>query len=83
VAQKKDTWEKPRSHGTGLTADELAFVRQSFIEGARIDHVAKKLQCASRTVTKYYGYFRAGGVKQKPTVALGRKDGPARSLLDY
>ena len=60
-----DTWEKPRATSTHLTAAEIEFIRQSYIDRLRIVYVAETLKCASRTVTKYYGFFREEGVERK------------------
>ena len=68
-----DDWEKPRSHGTALTKEKLEFVRTSFIDRVPIETVARKLKCSSRTVTKYYGYYRAEGVEQKHAISLRRE----------
>jgi len=61
----KDDWPKPRTPGQKLTAAELDRIKHGFVHRRTIRDVARELQCASRNVTKYYGYFRAEGVEQR------------------
>lgn len=70
MSKPHDSWAKPRSNGTHLTADEIALIKQSFIKRYTIDETAKALQCASRTIDKYYSLFRAQGVQQQPKITL-------------
>lgn len=65
MTQKPDNWVKPRSNGTHLTEAEIAEVRVAFASKQKIETVARRLQCASRTVSKYYGLFRAECVAQR------------------
>lgn len=60
-----DTWHKPRGHGNHLTAGEIAFIRTAYQNHVKASFVAHKLQCSTRIVHKYYGYFRDEGVPQK------------------
>lgn len=59
-----DYWHKPRKTSQHLTEAEIATIRDGFVHRRRIHLVAKSLLCASRTVSKYYGYFRAEGIQQ-------------------
>jgi hypothetical protein len=55
---------KPRGRNDYLNADEIKFIRESFVARHRIKYVANKLNCSTRNVSKYYGFFRAEGVEQ-------------------
>lgn len=68
-----DDWKKPRSNGTGLTEAEIAFIKASYMDKLSIEYVARKLQCASRTVTKYYGIFRDQGLDKDRKISLRRE----------
>lgn len=61
---EKDDWPKPRTRGQRLSTAEIEKIKAGFIHRRTIRDVARELQCASRNVTKYYGYFRAEGVEQ-------------------
>jgi hypothetical protein len=65
MPMKKDDWPKPRSKGQHLTEAEIAEIKQSFVDGNRVEYIARKLQCSSRVVSKYYGFFRAEGIRQR------------------
>lgn len=74
--QTKDDWHKPRSHGQHLTTEEIAFIRESYASGRRLADVARALQCSSRIVSKYYGYFREEGIarpKRAPVTLAVRR----------
>lgn len=62
----KDDWEKPRSRSQHLTEAEIALLRKAFSSRRTIKDIARELQCSSRTVSKYYGFFRAEGIPQGP-----------------
>lgn len=66
MSWRQDDWIKTRSNGVHLTEDEIAGVKRSFVAGEKIYDVAKRLKCSSRTIVKYYGFFRAEGVREKP-----------------
>jgi len=68
VSNNRDEWKKPRSHGQHLTEGELAEIKRAFLASEKIRDVARRLQCSSRVVTKYYGLLRAQG-----TVPVGPK----------
>ncbi len=74
----RDEWEKPRSKGVHLTSDEIALVKVGFAAKRTIQDVARELKCSSRTVSKYYGWFRAEGVPQG-----GRKHSAALPARHY
>lgn len=61
----KDDWVV-RSKGNRLTAAEIAFVRQCYIDKKKMRDTARELKCSSRTISKFFGYFRAEGVRQGP-----------------
>lgn len=68
MSHKRDDWEKPRSHGQRLTADEIKFLEDCYRRRIPSRDAARKLQCSSRNASKYYGLFEASGmVKSKPT----------------
>lgn len=56
--------DRPRTTADRLKPVEIERIRDSFIAGRQIKVVARELQCSTRTVTKYYGFFRAEGVEQ-------------------
>jgi hypothetical protein len=58
----RDDWIKTRSRGNHLTEAEKVFIKEQFVRGRRSRDVARELQCSSRIVSKYYGFFRAQGV---------------------
>ncbi|WP_194474588.1 hypothetical protein [Bradyrhizobium sp. CCBAU 51753] len=62
VTQPKDDWEKPRSKGTHLTDAEIAQLKVAYRAGTRSRDAERTLKCATRTVNKYYGFFKAEGV---------------------
>lgn len=68
-----DSWHKPRKTSQHLTEAEISTIRDGFVNRRRIHLVAKSLLCASRTVCKYYGYFRAEGIEQIPNPKKGAK----------
>ena len=72
----RDDWEKPRGKGGHLSAPELAKVQEGFQHRRHIRDVARELKCSSRTVTKYYGLFRAEGIEQNADQRLHRLSGP-------
>jgi hypothetical protein len=61
---KRDDWEKPRSHGCHLTEAEISRLRQAYKDGVNSRTVALELRCSSRVVSKYYGFFKAEGVRK-------------------
>lgn len=64
----KGTTDRINTRGRNqyLTEAEKQFIRDSFITRQRIEYVADKLNCSTRCVTKYYGFFRDEGVGQTP-----------------
>lgn len=66
MVQPRDDWEKPRSKGQHLTADEIAFIKAEYRNRTPIRTVARHLKCSSRVVSKYFGLFRAEGVRGVP-----------------
>lgn len=64
-----DDWDKPRSRGTHLSDAEIELVKRAYRDERKIRDVARELKCASRTVSKYYGFFREEGVRTKSTPA--------------
>jgi hypothetical protein len=82
---KRDDWEKPRSHGTKLTEVEIDRIKLGFVRGERIEDVARELAAASRTVSKYYGFFRAEGVHSRgsgaPIRSNHRRDRPLGGIV--
>lgn len=66
MAQPRDDWEKPRSKGQHLTADEIEFIKAEYHKRSPIRSVARHLKCSSRVVSKYFGLFRAEGVRGLP-----------------
>lgn len=68
---REDDWEKPRSKGTGLTTEEIGLIRLAYKAGRDYRDIARELKCASRTTSKYYGFFTAEGVqKDKRSIPL-------------
>ena len=63
---RRDDWAKPRSHGTKLTEAEIAKIKAAYRAGRAVRDIARELKCASRTVSKYYGFFSAEGVVKTP-----------------
>lgn len=68
-----DTWHKPRKRSDHFSEAEISVCRDGFVNRRRIHLVAQSLQCASRTVAKYYGFFRAEGIEQIPKPTKGAK----------
>ncbi|MDB5620542.1 MAG: hypothetical protein JWQ24_4780 [Tardiphaga sp.] len=66
MVQPRDNWEKPRSKGQHLTADEIAFIKSEYRKRSSIRDVARSLKCSSRVVSKYFGLFKAEGVRGVP-----------------
>jgi hypothetical protein len=66
MVQPRDDWEKPRSKGQHLTADEIAFIKSEYRNRSPIRSVARALKCSSRVVSKYFGLFKAEGVRGVP-----------------
>ncbi|MBR0868893.1 helix-turn-helix domain-containing protein [Bradyrhizobium tropiciagri] len=60
----KDDWKKPRSKGNHLTDAEIAQIKEAYKAGRTSRDIARELKCASRTTSKYYGFFEAEGVKK-------------------
>lgn len=63
---KVDTWEKTRSRSQHFSPEDIAIIRNGYIEKITIASVAEQLKASIRNVSKYYGYFRAEGIWQKP-----------------
>ena len=61
---KKDDWEKPRSKGQHLSAAEIDVLRESYRKGRHYSAAARELKCSSRIACKYYGFFKAEGIKK-------------------
>jgi IS30 family transposase len=61
---KKDDWNKPRTKAMRLTETEISEVKIAFQMGRKVRDIARELQCASRTVSRYYSLFRAEGIAQ-------------------
>jgi IS30 family transposase len=60
--RKKDDWEKTRTAGVHLSADEVAKIEAGFKVGRGYREVARELKCASRTVSRHYEMLRTEGI---------------------
>lgn len=74
----KDDWEKPRSKGQHLTADEIALIRRGYLTNRFYRDIARELKCSSRVVSKYYGLFQAEGLRKGRDLEPKKKVGEGR-----
>lgn len=58
MSHRPDNWDKPRTRGDHLTAEEVGQLRRHFNVGLDPYDAARELQCSSRTAYRYYGQFR-------------------------
>lgn len=72
MPRAKDDWVKPRSRGQHLCEDEIATIKHGYRNGRTVRDLARELKCSSRTVAKYYGFFREEGARRSACPALSR-----------
>ena len=79
--QRPDNWKKPRSHGKHLTTAEIERIRVAYRTGRRPEAIARELQCASRTVHRYYSQFRgASKIADRPSVHVDEPKTPSKPV---
>jgi hypothetical protein len=57
---KPDDWEKRRTNGQCLNADEVRIVEDGYRIGRSAREVARDLKCATRTINARYDRMRGG-----------------------
>lgn len=81
--QVKDDWEKPRSKGQHLTAEEIQLLKSLFKTGHSGREAARTLKCSSRVASKYYSFFVAEGVVKNAERRLPSPPAPRHYKSDF